>query len=207
MPLGDASLRTFDYLATPLAAVDAARGSGVRIVRGDPEALRRFYASRIPRVELDSLRLDQPSLRGLQEKFARFGLERRRSAYMAVAGETVVGAAICNFGPLGANFSFLENAVEGLEIAPDAPEPLRVAAFRELLAAAARFYRAHGRALLIATIAPEYADLAKSAGLVARKQYTLFTGRNSTEGFIASRQCFRRYYRALVLLDAAGPTS
>ena len=47
----------------------------------------------------------------------------------------------------------------------------------------------------------------RAAGLVARKQYTLFTGRNSAEGFVASRQCFRRYYRALVLLYAAGPTS
>ena len=207
MPPGDASLRTFDYVATPLDAVDASRGSTVRVVRGDAEALRRFYASRVPRVELESLRLDDPSLRGLQEKFARLGLERRRSVYMALAGETVVGAAICNFGPLGTNFSFLENAVEGLEIAPDAPQLLRVAAFRELLAAATRFYRAHGRSLLIATIGPEYADLATSAGLVSRKQYTLFTGRNSTDGFVASRQCFRRYYRALVLLDAAGPAS
>jgi hypothetical protein len=199
MPPGDASLRTFDYVATPLYAVDASRGSAVRVVRGDAGALRRLYASRIPSVELDSLRLDDPSLRGLQEKFARLGLERRRSVYMAVAGDAVVGAAICNFGPLGANFSFLENAVEGLEIAPDAPEALRVEAFRARLAAAARFYHAHGRPLLIATIGPEYADLATSAGLASRKQYALFTGRNSTEGFIASRQCFRRYYRALVL--------
>ena len=199
MPSGDSSLRTFDYLAAPLDAVDASRGSTVRVVRGDAESLRRFYATCIPPVELDSLRLDVPSFPGLQEKFARLGLERRRSVYVAVAGETVVGAAICNFGPLGANFSFLENAVEGFEIAPDAPQPLRRAAVRELLAAAARFYRAHGRSSLIATIGPEYADLAKSAGLVARKQYTLFTGRNSTEGFLASRACFRRYYRALVV--------
>ena len=199
MPLGDAALRTFDYVATPLDAIDASRSSTVRVVRGDAESLRRFYTSRIPTVELDSLRLDDPSIRGLQEKFARLGLERRRSVYMAVAGDTVVGAAICNFGPLGANFSFLENAVEGLEIAPDVPEALRVEAFRELLAAAARFYRAHGRSLLIATVGPEHADLARAAGLVSRKQYTLFTGRNSTEGFVASRQCFRRYYRALVL--------
>ena len=199
MPLGDASLRTFDYIATPLDALDASRGAGVRVVRGDAEALQRFYASRIPHVELDSLRLDAPSLPGLRAKFARFGLERRRSVYMAVAGEAVVGAAICNFGPLGSNFSFLENAVEGLEISPDVPRSLRVAAFRELMAAAARFYRAHGRSLLVATIGPEYADLAKSLGLVSRKQYTLFTGRNSTEGFVASRECFRRYYRALVL--------
>jgi hypothetical protein len=199
MPLGDASLRTLDYVATPVDAVDASRGSTVRAIRGEAEALRRFYAARIPSVELDSLRLDEPALPALREKFARLGLERRRSVYMAVAGETVVGAAICNVGPLGANFSFLENAVEGLEIAPDAPRSLRVAAFRELLAAAARFYRAHRRSLLIATIGPEYADLAKSAGLASHKQYTLFTGRNSTEGFVASRQCFRRYYRALVL--------
>jgi hypothetical protein len=197
MPLGDASLRTFDYVATPLEVVDASRGSTVRVVRGDAEALRRFYVPRIPPVELDSLRLDDPSLRGLQEKFARLGLERRRSAYMAIAGDTVVGAAICNAGPLGANFSFLENAVEAIEIAPEAPQ-----AFPELLAAAARFYRAHGRSSLIATIGPEYAELAKSVGLAPQKQYTLFTGRNSTEGFVASRRCFRRYYRALLLLDA-----
>jgi hypothetical protein len=199
MPLGDASLRTFDYVATPLEAVDASRGAGVRVVRGDAEALRRFYAGRIPSVELDSLRLDEPALPSLHEKFARFGLERRRSVYTAVAGETIIGAAICNFGPLGANFSFLENAVEGLEIAPDAPRSLRLAAFRELLAAAARFYGAHGRSLLIATIGPEYADLAQSAGLVSSKQYMLLTVRNSTEVFAASRECFRRYYRALVL--------
>jgi hypothetical protein len=199
MPAGDASLRTFDYFAAPVEAIDASRGSKVRTVRGDAESLRRFYAGRIPAVELDSLRLDDPSLHALHEKFARFGLERRRSVYMALAGETVIGAAICNFGPLGANFSFLENAVEGVEIAPDAPHELRVAAFRALLAAAARFYRAHGRSLLIATIGREYGDLASSAGLASHKQYTLFTGRNSTEGFVASRECFRRYYRALVL--------
>ena len=210
MPRGDASLRTFDYIATPVEATEAWQrpdGSAVRVVRagrGDAEALRRLYASRISSVEVDSLRLDDPWMPGLQAKFARVGLERRRSVLMAVAGDTVVGAAICNVGPLGTNFSFLENAVEGVEIARDAPEPLRLAAFRELLAAAARFYRAHRRPLLVATIGPEYADAAKLLGLGARngKQYTLFTGRNSAEGFVASRQCFHRYYRALVLFDA-----
>jgi hypothetical protein len=202
MQPGDSSLRTFDYLTAPLDAVDASRGSTVRVVRGDAEVLRAFYATCIPSVELDSLRLDEPSLPGLQEKFARLGLERRRSVYVAVTGDRVVGAAICNFGPLGANFSFLENAVEGFEIAPDMPEPMRAAAFRELLAAAARFYRAHRRSQLIATIGPEYADLARASGLVSHKQYTLFTVRNCTEVFAASRECFRRYYREMLLSAA-----
>ena len=209
MPRGDASLRTFDYISTPVEATEAwqrAGGSPVRVVRadrGNAESLRRLYASCISPVEMDSLRLDDPWMPSLQAKFARVGLERRRSVLMAVSGDTVVGAAICNVGPLGTNFSFLENAVEGIQVAPDAPPPLRVAAVRELLAAAARFYRAHGRPLLVATIAPDYADVAKLLGLVAPKQYTLFTGRNSTEGFVASRRCFRRYYRALVLFDGA----
>ena len=210
MPRGDASLRTFDYIATPIeaaAAWERADGSAVRIVRagrGDAESLRRLYGSCISPVEIDSLRIDDPWLPGLQAKFARLGLERRRSVLMAVAGETVVGAAICNVGPLGTNFSFLENAVEGVHVTPDAPQPLRVAVFRELMAAAARFYRAQRRPLLVATIEPEYADVAKLLGLGAPggKQYTLFTGRNSAEGFVASRQCFHRYYRALVLLEA-----
>jgi hypothetical protein len=211
MPRGDASSRTFDYIAAPAEAVAAGEPSAdspvrvVRAERGDAGALRRLYDACMPRVEMDSLRLDDPSLDLLLEKFGRLGLQRRRAVLMAVAGETVVGAAICNIGPPGANFSFLENAIEGVEVAPDTPPRLRVAAVRELLAAAARFYRAARRSLLIATIAPQYSDVAESIGLVPRtpKQYTVFTGRNSTEGFVATRACFRRYYRALVLLDAA----
>jgi hypothetical protein len=214
MPPGDASLRTFDYVAAPLEAVDARERferSSVRVVRAgrdDADALRRFYGSYLSRVEVDSLRLDDPSASLLQETYGRLGLERRRSVFIAVAGETVVGALICNVGPLGANFSFLENAIEGVEIAPDMPPLLRVTAFRALLGAATRFYRGHERPLVIATIGPQYSDLVKTAGLAPQKQYTLFTGRNSAEGFVASRECFRRYYRALVLLDAAaGRTS
>jgi hypothetical protein len=208
MPPGDASLRTFDYIAAPVeaaAARDRSEGSAVRVVRagrGDAQALRRLYASRMSPVEVESLHLEDPSLRALQQKFERLRLERRRSVFMAVAGETVVGAAICNVGPLGANFSFLESAVEGVELAPDTPRPLQVAAFHELLAAAVRFNSAHGRSSLIATIAPQYSDMAKPLGLVAAKQYTLFTGRNSAVGFEATRECFHRYYRALVLLAA-----
>jgi hypothetical protein len=209
MPHGDASLRTFDYIATPIEAAEACErfeGSSVRVVRadrGDAEVLHRLYASCISPVELDSLRVDDPSLRLLQEKFERLGLERQRAVFMAVTGDTVVGAAICNVGPPGTNFSFLENAVEGVEVAPDTPRLVRAAAIRALVAAAARYYSAHGRPLLIATIGREHSDVATSLGLVPRhrKQYTLFTGRNSAEGFAATRQCFHRYYRALVLQD------
>jgi hypothetical protein len=211
MPRGDAALTTFDYIATPVEAVGAcerSEDSAVRIVRaerGDAEALRRLYASSISPVEMDSLRLDDPSLRVLEEEYGRLGLERRRRVFMAVAGESVVGAAICNVGPPGANLSFLESAIENVEVDPAAPHPLREAALRELLAAAARFYRAHGRTALIAMIDSQNAELAGSLGLVARnpKQYTVFTGRNSPEGFAATRRCFHRYYRALVLLDAS----
>ena len=214
MPRGDASLRTFDYLVTPVEAVgpyERSDESGVRVVRAgrdDADALHRLYASCISPVEVDSLGLDDPSGHGLQEKFARLGLERRRAVFMAVAGDAVVGAAICNIGPPGANFSFLESAIEGVEAAPDAPRPLRVAAVRELLAAAMRFYRAEGRRLLVATIAPQYLDVARSLGLIARdpKQYTVFTGRNSKQGFAATRRCFHGYYRALVVRDP-GPSS
>ena len=34
--------------------------------------------------------------------------------------------------------------------------------------------------------------------------YTVFTGRNSPEGFAATHDCFVRYYRSLLMLEAAG---
>ena len=48
--------------------------------------------------------------------------------------------------------------------------------------------------------------MARDHGLVGEppKQYTVFTGRNSPEGFAATHDCFVRYYRSLLMLEAAG---
>ena len=207
MPTGDASLSTYDYVALPLDAVSVAR-TPVRVMRAttrDANALRRFYAGSVPGPELDSLRLEDPDLLALSDRFDRHALERRRAVFVARAGEQLVGAAICNVGAIGTNFSFLESAVEGFEISPDTSESTRRAAFGALLAAAVAYQRDHGRAQLIALLRPGYAALAREHGLVNTppKQYTVFTGRNSPEGFAATHACFVSYYRALIMLEAA----
>jgi hypothetical protein len=211
MPAGDASLSTYDYLAVPLDAVgvDPGARTPVRVMRAtarDADALRRFYADSVPGPELDSLRLEDPDLLALSAKFDRHALERRRAVFMARAGERLVGAAICNVGACGTNFSFLESAVEGLEISPHTSESTRRAAFGALVGAAVAYQREHGRSRLIALLRPGYAAIARDHGLVGepRKQYTVFTGRNSPEGFAATHDCFVRYYRLLLMLEAAG---
>jgi len=109
-------------------------------------------------------------------------------------------------GECGTNFSFLESAVEGLEVSPDTSESTRRAAFGAMVGAAVAYQREHGRSHLIALLRPGYAAMARSHGLVGepRKQYTVFTGRNSLEGFAATHDCFVRYYRSLLMLEAAG---
>ena len=169
---GACSIRELDYAAVAIAglAPAAERTNAVSLVEVDASAaprLRRFYAAALPAAELGALGLDDVELAGLSRRYARYGLERSRSAFLAVSGDAVVGAALCNWASEGINSAFFENALDHLVIADDAPPAVRREAFLGLVAAAAEHHARRGRDYLVAFTRPADAELARAAGLFA----------------------------------------
>jgi hypothetical protein len=81
-------------------------------------------------------------LRGLDDLYRRAGLRRTRQVWLAYAnrrGDQPVGAALAYRGPLGLNFSYLENRCD-LLLDPTLPENMRSAVVASLLNASAAAY-------------------------------------------------------------------
>ena len=141
LPSDLASLSLVDYGLTNLRDIDSPGGRdfpvAVRSLGSDEgAAAAAFYERVLDPVELDSLRLAQPRLHELDAAYALHGLTRRRTVLVALDGDRVVGACIVNHSSEGINFSFLENAIEYLRVAPDQPALTRRATWLSLARAA-----------------------------------------------------------------------
>jgi SAM-dependent methyltransferase len=119
-----------------------------RLAPADAQVAVAFYSQLLHPVELAALHLDELALDGLAASFADHGLHRRRRVLVATGGSGVLGACIVNEASEGINFSFLENAIEHLRVAPRLSARRRRQVWLALAAAAldtARASRGRGR--------------------------------------------------------------
>jgi hypothetical protein len=203
LPSDLASLSLVDYGLTNLRDIDLPGGRdfpvAVRsLVADEGAAAAAFYEQVLDPVELDSLRLAQPRLHELDAAYALHGLTRRRTVLVALDGDRVVGACIVNHSSEGINFSFLENAIEYLRVAPDQPALARRATWLSLARTAVAEV-ARTRDYVVCLTHPGDRDLATAAGLVpaAPKQYAVLTVA-MPDGFAGMTDCFTDYYRGLL---------
>src|SRR4051794_8539384 len=197
LPAHVAHAETLDYALVPEGAerLPRPRVAVERLAPADAGAAIGFYETVLHPVELAALRLDDPELDGPRPAFRAHGLRRGRRLLVAGGRHGVAGACIVNHASEGMNFSFLENAVEHLRVAPGLSGRRRRDVWHALAAAALAETRTlPGPAVM--TLAPADRDLAVAAGLLgpAPKQYTVITG--SREGFPRTIECFEDYYRA-----------
>jgi hypothetical protein len=184
-----------DYGFAPVRAVVLRCGSAVTVHDElDPTEL---YARVLHPVELASLRLDDPTLESLDRSYGANGLTRSRSVLTAVLGGRIVGACLVNHASEGINFSFLENAIEYVRVAPELRERRCRDVWRALLHAAVELV-GRRRDYVVVALSPADRELAVAAGVIASapKRYAVVTV--SAQGFERAFGCFEGYYRERV---------
>ena len=200
-------LRSFELVDYGLAGVKRLRLASADV---NPSEVRRlgpeegvgvseFYSRILHPVELASLGLDDPCLRGVDAGYAAAGLRRRRTVLVAVEAGEIVGACLVHDSSLGLNFSFLENAIEHLRVRPDLDAARRRATWLALARAAVADLA--GRSdHVVAALSPADRDLSVAAGLVTDqpKQYAMLTVARRRDGYLQSMECFLEHYRRLM---------
>lgn len=138
------SAQNHAYFALP-RAVSLPSAAGVRIVQYEPAYNRDLcWLAEATRghvyVAAEELATDAP-LKSLDLLYHRVGLRRTRHAWLAYRQNRPVGAAIAYRGPLGLNFSFLENRCD-LLLSAELPEAEVQTVVAGLLGAALTAYDA-----------------------------------------------------------------
>jgi hypothetical protein len=109
----DSALHTYNYCRLQKCAMQTTQRSDFEVVCCD-ESTASIATSLISEVRgtaftnVEEIDRD-PFLKGIDNQFRREGLRRYRRIYVALKENTPVGCAIAFRGPLGLNFSFLEN--------------------------------------------------------------------------------------------------
>ncbi len=139
------AVATLDYVLVPLARLSSAN-SAVRTVEcknaKSDELIALARAARGPvYVAGEELDADDLLLEGVDELYSRVGLRRYRRIWLAYlpGSNEPAGAAIAWRGPLGLNFSFLENRCD-LLLAPGLDALQRGPVVRALVSAASEAY-------------------------------------------------------------------
>jgi hypothetical protein len=205
MPRDLVNVSVVDYGISPVAGVRVAEADAeVRVGRSDDLQARRFYGELLPPVELASLALRDPGFSELDPIYGRHGLSRRRHVYVASVGDRVVGACLVHHSSEGMNFSFLENAIEYLRVAPDLPSRLRARVWNALLRVAVGDV-GRQRDYVVTTTDPGDRDLAVASGLVGvdpPKQYAVLTVSRERDALLLANRHFASYYKALLRVQA-----
>lgn len=148
LPPGCGAVSDYAYLSLPIrpATIGADASANVRVreaSEGDRPALADLATRARSAIYSVSEALDQPDL-GLvatDEMYRRAGLRRYRRVLLAEGrGGHLLGAALACRGPLGMNFSFLENRCD-LVLEPGLPSEARRTVLSGLLGAAGPVYR------------------------------------------------------------------
>lgn len=194
-----------DHAVCPLASearLPAAEARGVCVrpatgAREDLQAAHDLLAESVGSVEIASLGLEDVGLRAVDEAFAPAGLHRRRRILLAERASGSVGMVILNEASPGMNFSFLENAVEYLEVSTELGERDALGVAAALLRAAFRHGREIGREHLVLSLAPRWRflleELAPRPGDVRR--YGVLTYSRRHESYRRLRGRSIAYYR------------
>lgn len=140
-----ASVRRHMYFVMPRASIPAA-DRAVQAIPYDRSQQENLCALAIVArggIYITAEELDRDvELRGLDELYQGAGLRRTRQVWLAYAnrrGDQPVGAALAYRGPLGVNFSYIENRCD-LLLDPTLPEHMRPAVVASLLNASANAY-------------------------------------------------------------------
>lgn len=112
-PGQDSALHTYHYCMVQKCDLKQKRSSRIDVVSCDdctaPLANALIAQVRgVPFSTVEDFERD-PFLSAIDGQFSREGLRRYRRIYLALKGDSPVGCAIAFRGPLGLNFSFLEN--------------------------------------------------------------------------------------------------
>jgi hypothetical protein len=207
VPPGRASLTVYDYFVMPLRRQAAASAGSdrthfniVRAAHVDADRVDAFYRGCLPDAQRHSLSLCAPDLTGLDAKYREAGLRRYRAIFVAERHGAILGSAICNVASEGINFSFLENALEAVEVDASLAESEARAVFHGLICTAVEFYRELGRDYLVALINPKYAQFRQDLAIngATSKQYAVLTVDQADGSFSLSQAYFLEYYRALL---------
>jgi hypothetical protein len=169
-----AALHVWDYVTVPLASCGGATGSVTVIERRSPcEELWDMAVSTRGWIYAVAEELAHPDLQlqAVDERYARVGLRRFRRVWTAhrSGDERALGAIVAYRGPLGLNFSFLENRCD-LMIRPDLDESARLEVVRALLHAAVDTYHDFlPKQLFVVADASSRSDLARLDGTLIRR--------------------------------------
>ncbi len=137
---------------------------------------------------------DDLLLAQVDDLYAMVGLRRYRRIWVAWQGDTPLGAAIAWRGPLGFNFSFLENRCD-LLLAPKLSFAHREAVARALLAKASTCYRDFEPAEIPIVVLDCDAPAVVAAGATPIRHYTQSIWLK--DGFEPMYEHFAHFYRRI----------
>jgi hypothetical protein len=121
--------------------------------------------------QAEELDHDDLLLDAVDALYSHVGLRRYRRIWLATAGTTPVGAAIAYRGPLGFNFSFLENRCD-LLLDPALPAADAARTAEALAGAAVTAYSDYPLAEIPLVVAERDAEAAARAGATPLRRYT-----------------------------------
>lgn len=138
----DAGRRDQDYISVPLSALTGAHSPGMRVreaCRADADLLELASAARHPAFPAAVSLASDPCLAVIDRRYRLVGLRRYRRIWTVRDRQgRRLGAALAHRGPVGLNFSFLENRCDLL--LASSPPDVAAEASSALLGAAAAAY-------------------------------------------------------------------
>jgi hypothetical protein len=156
----------------PLVAAEAGPAQISAVSTSNQPALRSLAAQLRGHafVIAEGLDEDDFELDRIDQAYRRVGLFRYRRGWLAHAGGELLAALVAHRGPLGLNYSFIENRAE-LLVAPGCPPQQIVAIARQLVAAASDSYRDFRPGYVPLFADGRCAPLLAAAGLDAIRSY------------------------------------
>ncbi len=204
MPASVRAFSDYDYAFVPLdetpvpprdPTVETLRAISTSDAQG--RAAINFLRTRLSPTAFDALHFDEPRLDGLDARYQARCLFRRREILAAVRDHTVLGACVCNRGSQGMNFSFFENALTDITLAPELAPSDQRAVLAALLASACRLYAEQGHSELVVMADPRWRSLRRHRGYGRpdEKQYRSLTFRSTREAWQAVTDSTVAHYR------------
>ena len=204
MPASVRAFSDYDYAFVPLdetpvpprdPTVETLRVISTSDAQG--RAVIDFLRTRLSPTAFDALHFDEPRLDGLDARYQARCLFRRREILAAVRDHTVLGACVCNRGSQGMNFSFFENALTDITLAPELAPSDQRAVLAALFASACRLYAEQGHSELVVMADPRWRSLRRHLGYGRpdEKQYRSLTFRSTREAWQAVTDSTVAHYR------------
>lgn len=170
----NATVNSYKYLAVKRVSNTSFKSCGICRVDRDAETLRAFSEKIRGKLYAFAEELDRPDieLEALNDLYARVGLHRRRRCWLSFLpgrSEPIAGI-IAYSGPLGLNFSFLENRCD-LLCDPTLRDDIRVGVCTKLINQAARFQKTHSLGYLPVTTDDRTAKCLIATGSSLIRQY------------------------------------